>query len=381
MHKKSKVLLVSSYQPRECGIATFSHDLVTSISSGACDVKMEIIPVNEPGGDERNYGDEINISISQEDKASYEKAADYINSSDAIAVSIQHEYGLYGGKCGEYIVDFIDRIHKPVIVTLHTVLIEPKSKQKEILQKIADKSSFLVVMAEAAIKILDEVYGIPSAKIKVIPHGVPETTFDNQEEAKKALGLQDNLVISTFGLIGPGKGLEYAIEALPKVKLAFPKIKYLILGKTHPSILKAKGEAYRQKLLAKISKLGLQDQVQFVNRFLPKEEIILNLKACDLYVTPYLNSQQIISGTLAYAVSIGRVCISTPYIYAKELLADGRGNLIPFRNSEALSDAIIALLSDPSKRKEAEKKSYLYSRQMTWKSVSKRYNDLFKSFT
>ncbi len=381
LQKKSKLVLISSYRPRDCGIATFSHDLITSIQTNNPHFEFEIIPVNEPANDGRKYHDQINTVISQENKESYLQAAEYINKSDALAVSIQHEYGLYGGDCGEYIIELIDKITKPVVTTLHTVLAKPSPKQKEILQSIAEKSSVLVVMAGAAVDLLTTIYNISPEKITIIPHGVPGTIFTRQKKSKEKLALSDQLVLSTFGLIGPGKGLEYVIDALPIVKKKFPQVKYLILGRTHPNAIVVAGESYRQQLVDKISKLGLTSQIGFLNRFLSKEELIDYLQASDLYITPYLNPEQITSGTLAYALSMGRACISTPYVYAQELLADDRGVLVPFRDSASLAEAIVSLLSDEEKRKKIERKNYAFSRPMTWKNVSRKYINLFKNLS
>lgn len=374
---RKKVIIISSYRPRDCGIATFSFDLATSIErfSG---LKTEIIPMNEFGHENRKYNSNIRRTISCEDKDSYLSAASYINKSEAIALVLQHEYGLFGGEKGEYILDLLDLVKKPIITTFHTVLSEPDQKQKEVLQKIADKSDTVVVMAQVAADILMSVYAISANKIEMIHHGVPEVPFGNQIKAKKKIGLENDLIISTYGFLGSGKGLENIISALPAVVQKYPNLKYLMLGLTHPQILKSEGEKYRDHLTAEINKLGLTDHVIQYNRFLKDEDIALYLSATDIYITPYLNPQQITSGTLARAVSTGRACISTSYTYAKEILSDDRGLLVPFGDSDAIANAIITLLADDKKRREMERLNYLYSRPMTWESVAKRYIELLQ---
>lgn len=378
--KDQKIVLISSYRPRDCGIATFSYDLVNAIESFS-KMAVEIIPINESAHENRIYDQKVNITISSEDENSYVLAADYINKSSAVALCLQHEFGLFGGDQGEYIIKLIDLVKKPVITTFHTVLSKPSKKQKQVLGEIATKSDAIVVMADTAVDILVDKYGIPETKIAMIPHGVPELPFENQLKAKKKIGLEGNLVISTFGLLGPGKGLKYVIDALPEVISKYPKVKYLILGRTHPEIAKKAGEGYRENLIAKINELGLTDHVRLDNRFLSDDEIALNLMATDIYITPYQNPQQITSGTLARALSIGRTCISTPYTYAKEILDDNRGILVPFGNSQSISGAIISLFSNDKKRNEIERLNYIYSRPMIWKSVARNYIDLLQNLT
>lgn len=378
--KPNKLIIVSSYPPRDCGIATFTQDLVRAISDDGSGFQVEVVPINEPSNQTRIYPEFVKQTIDEEEREGYVRAAHYINESDATAVSIQHEYGIYGGDCGEYVLELTKRIRKPVVVTLHTILSVPSPKQKQVLQKIALECSLLIVMAKTAVDILTSIYHIAPEKIVVIPHGVPETEFIDQKAAKQTLGFSDKLVISTFGLIGAGKGLEYVIDSLPLIKKRFPNITYLILGKSHPNAVAVGGESYRQSLAKRIADLGLDEQVKFDNRFLPKQDLITYLQATDIYITPYLDPQQITSGTLAYAFSMGRACVSTPYIYANELLDGEGGRLVPFRDAGAIAKAIIDLLQNEKQRKLIEQRNYTVSRPMTWKNVSARYAALFRSF-
>ncbi|MCX6808675.1 MAG: glycosyltransferase [Candidatus Berkelbacteria bacterium] len=281
----------------------------------------------------------------------------------------------------EYLINLLDLVKKPIIITFHTILKEPSLKQKEVLYELAKRSDRVVVMAEIAIEMLDEIYNVPKEKIVMIPHGVPDLPFDSQVKSKEIIGLKDKLIISTLGLLGPGKGLEYIITAIPKVIAKYPEARYLILGPTHPLVAKNTGESYRESLVSEIEKLGLSDYVIQYKKFFNNEDIALFLGATDIYITPYENPQQITSGTLARAVSMGRSCISTSYIYAKEVLGDERGLLIPFRDSDAISEAIITLISNESMRKEMENKSYQYSRPMTWENVANRYLKLSQEIT
>lgn len=374
---KKKIILVSSFRPRECGIATFGKDLSDSIKNYTNDFSVEVIPIDEPGQENRQYESSIKCRISQNDKKSFQKAAEYINKSDAVAVSIQHEYGLYGGKSGNYVLSLLKNIKKPIITTLHTITKKPVSSERQVLRSIAKLSELLVVMAKSAFSTLENTYEIPKNKVMMIPHGVPNIKFQDQTIAKKNCNLENRLVISTFGLIGPGKGIEYAIESFVSIKQKYPTVLYLVIGKTHPNIIATEGEKYRDSLIKKIEKLGLSDNVLFVNRFVDIEEYINYLLATDIYLTPYPNPEQVTSGTLAYAMSAGRVCVSTPYIYAKELLKDGHGVLIPFNDSKVLAQKIVKLFSSEKDKREMELKNHLYTRAMIWENVSKKYSETF----
>lgn len=371
--KRKKIILVSSFRPRECGIAAFGKDLSDSLKSYNKNFDVEAIPVNEPGGENRQYDKSVKCCISQNNKTDYLKAAEYINKSDADAISLQHEYGLYGGKSGDYILALLKNVRKPILTTLHTITKNPSAKEKKVLTLIAKYSDFLVVMADSALPTLENIYNIPGNKIVMIPHGVPDIKFQDQRLAKKTLNLEERLIVSTFGLIGRGKGIEYAIESLSRIKKSFPNILYLIIGKTHPNIISSEGEIYRESLIKRIEELGLSDNVMFVNRYVNGKEYINYLLATDIYLTPYPNLEQVTSGTLAYAMSAGRVCVSTPYIYAKELLKNGYGFLVPSLDSKVLAETISEFLSSNGNKIKMEKKNHLYTRAMTWENVSKKY--------
>jgi glycosyltransferase involved in cell wall biosynthesis len=378
--KRKKIIIVSSCRPRDCGIATFSHDLATSLKLHTNDIEFEVIPINEKGGEDRIYDASVNCKIQQREPDSYEKAANYINNSEAVAVSLQHEFGLYGGKCGEFVIDFLQKINKPVLTTLHTVLRKPSREEKNVLRRIADLSSALIVMANTGSEILIKTYGINKEKVVIIPHGVPNVQFSDQKNAKKTLGLENRLILSTFGLINSGKGVEYVIEALPKIKKEHDNILYIILGKTHPGVIAHEGEKYRDRLVSRIKKLGLENNVKFINRFVDIEEYINYLKATDLYITPYLNPQQVTSGTLVYAMSAGRICISTPYLHAKELYKAGHKMfLVPFHNSKNIAKTVTTLLSNNDLKKKMELDNHKFSRSMTWEKVSENYAELIRA--
>jgi len=376
--KTKKIILVSSFRPRECGIAAFGKDLSNSLKNYNKGFDVEAIPVNEPGGEKRQYDKSIKMCISQNKKADYLKASDYINNSDADALSLQHEYGLYGGKSGNYILTLLKNTKKPILTTLHTITKNPCIAEKRTLILIAKYSDFLVVMADSALTTLKNVYGISGNKVIMIPHGVQNIEFQDQQSAKKTLDLEDRLIVSTFGLIGRSKGIEYAIESLAMIKNEFPNILYLIIGKTHPSIITSEGEEYRNSLIVRINKLGLDHNVMFVNRYVNGEEYTNYLLATDVYLTPYPNLEQVTSGTLAYAMSAGRVCISTPYIYAKELLKDGLGILLPSLDSKVLAETISKFLSSNGNKIKMEKRNHLYTRAMTWENVSKKYAHILR---
>lgn len=375
--RKLRVIYVGSYIPRECGIATFTKDLTTSINILNPHCLAEIMAVDEPGIENRGYPWEVKYRIHQDDINSYISAADYINQSSAEVISIQHEFGIYGGKNGEYIIPFMERIKKPIITTFHTVLPKPDEHRLQLVKKIAKKSAVIIVMIDIAAERLVDVYQIPPEKIVVIPHGVPDIPYSNTTYPKKELGFGCRTVISTFGLINPGKGIEDAIQALPAVIKKYPDIIYLVLGATHPTLVRNYGEEYRHSLEKLVGELQLGNHVHFENRYLELDELIQYLRATDVYVTPYRDPQQITSGTLAYAVGTGRACVSTPYLYAQEVLADGRGVKVKFSDPTSISKAIVELLKNPERRRNMEKEAYLYGRSMIWANVALKHLDLF----
>ena len=372
------MLFLGSYPPRECGIATFTKDVVDSYDQrfGAC---SEIVAIEEPGAPLRDYPPAVVANLIQNDRGSYRTIADFVNRHPCDALNVQHEYGLFGGENGEWIVDLIALVRKPVIVSLHTVLPEPTSDHLRVARTICATASAVVVLSATGRDILIEKYSIDPQKVNVIHHGVPDVPFRDTDAAKATLGLHDRQVVSTFGLINRGKGLEYAIEAMRDVASAHPDALYLILGQTHPVVRRNEGEVYRESLEKLVAEYGLGDNVRLVDRYLGFDELVQYLQATDIYLTPYLNPVQIVSGTLAYAVGLGKAVVSTPYLYAEELLAHGRGFLVQFRDAASIANTTKALLHDPDLRASTERRAYRFGRQMTWPHVAQEYGGLFAS--
>ncbi len=373
---KKRIAYLGTYPPRECGIATFTKDLIDSTDELKV-FEPTVIAVNEPDSFYNYDRRRVNWEIERDSPEDYVQAANYINSSDIQLVNLQHEFGLFGGDQGEYIINFLERIKKPVVTTLHTVHPGFSQKALEVLECISDKSSSIVVIAHAAIKILEK-QGISCKNFVVIPHGCPKIDLVDNEPIKTSLGLKNRLVVSTFGLISSGKGIEYAIRALPYVIEKAPQIVYLIIGQTHPAILKKEGEKYRNDLMKLISDLRLEKHVRFDNRFLSKHELIRYLQATDIYLTPYISPNQISSGALTYAIGAGKATVSTPYFHAKEMLANNRGILCKFNDPVSLASGITKLL-DESFRKSIQTRVYQYSRSFLWSNVARMYADLFEN--
>jgi glycosyltransferase involved in cell wall biosynthesis len=374
----SKVAYVSSYPPRECGIATFTKNLIVAAKRLRVVNKPLVIAINE-GPTIYNYDRLVRCQIRRDYPKDYVKAADFVDSCKVDLVNLQHEFGLFGGDWGEYINYFLENIEQPVVTTLHTVSPHFDPKAQDVLKKIAKCSSKIVTMTNAATKILMG-YDIPHSKIEIIQHGHPNIPFVDSSKVKYALfGLKGKVVLSTFGLISQGKGIEYAIKALPKVVEKYPEIVYLIIGVTHPEVRKLEGERYRNKLTKLVEDLDLCDHVKFHNRYLLTSELIKYLQATDIYITPYLEPNQISSGTLVYAMGAGRAIISTPYLHAKEALDKNRGILCRFRDHDSIAEGIIRLINDKGLRRNMQKRVYQYSRDFTWQKVAMRYSKLYRS--
>jgi len=367
---------LSTYVPRECGIATFTKDLIDSIDFLGKFAPARVIGVNEIGTI-YDYDSRVKQQIRQDFEEDYVQAAKYINSSRINAVNVQHEFGIYGGEWGKYLLSFLQNVNKPVITTLHTVQPDFEQKARNVLKEITDHSKAIVVMAKAAKNILKQ-YGVPSSKIKVVQHGCPDIPFLASDRVKPSLGLKGRSVLSTFGLISRGKGVEYAIRALPSLVEKHPNILYLIIGETHPEVRKHEGESYRMSLIRLVEQLGLKNHVGFHNRFLTKRELIRYLQVTDIYITPYIGPNQISSGTLVYALGVGRAVVSTPYLHAKEVLSHGRGLFCEFKNPDSIANEVTKLLENDILRREMEKKAYRYSRNFTWPKVAQKYADIFK---
>ena len=369
-----RIAFVASAVPRRCGIATFTADLMAAVKAADPAVRCVAAAIDEPNT-ARPYGPDVRWRIKQGDKESYRRAARAINESSVDAVNLQHEFGLYGvwrdGVYDDHCVPFLETLQKPVITTLHTVLPQPEPQIRETVRRIAEHSTRVVVMAETAARLLRDVYGIAKPPV-VIPHGMPAIAPQGRHRLKRQLGVEGRTIISTFGLVDPRKGLEYMIDAMPSVVARYPNTLYLIVGQTHPELLKQEGERYRNQLAAEIDRLSLGEHVRFVNQYLTQREIVDYLLATDVYVTPYLDLNQITSGTLAYALGAGKAIVSTRYLHAAEALDDGRGLLVDPRDAAALSRAVLAILDDPVLKRELEQRAYDYGKEMAWPNVGRR---------
>lgn len=377
VHLPTRIAFVGNYLPRECGIATFTTDLCTALAAEYGQDRLFAIPVNDPGS-HYDYPERVRLELEQEDLDSYERAADFLNFNGNDIVSLQHEYGVYGGVAGSHILTLLRKLKMPLVTTLHTVLREPSVPQRSVLEEIAALSDRLVVMSELAAGMLRDVYAVPGEKIDVIPHGVPEMPFMDPNYFKDKFGTEGKSVLLTFGLLSPNKGIENVIRALPTILSKHPNVVYIVSGVTHPQIRRRYGEQYRESLLALAEKLGVSAQLILNNRFVSSEELIEHVGAADIYITPYRQEAQVVSGTLAIALGAGKAIISTPYWHAKELLAEGRGVIVPFDSPEAIASAAIRLLENDAERHAMRKRAYLYSRKTTWPKTARAYMASFQ---
>ncbi|UCC22243.1 MAG: glycosyltransferase family 4 protein [Planctomycetota bacterium] len=373
-----KVAFICSYKPRRCGIATFALDLINSLRTAGGE-EFEPLVIAMESGAELTYDKSVKYRIRKDIKYDYISAADYINYSCADIVSIQHEFGLFGGEGGSHLNLLLKKLNKPVITTLHTVLEIPHVEYFESMVDVCEASEKVIVMNKRGIKMLRGIYGVPGDKIKLIPHGVPDLPFTDSTYYKRKLGLEQHKTILTFGLLSENKGIEVMLEALPRVVKVNPHVLYMVIGETHPEVLRYEGLSYKSKLEAMVTDLGLQRNVVFHNRFVNGEELFGFLGAADIYVTPYLNKEQLTSGTLAFAVGAGKAVVSTPYWAAEELLAQGRGKLVRFADSEHLARSIAELLSNDAQCYKMRKRAYEYGRSMTWSKVGQAYWSLFEA--
>lgn len=369
-----KIAFISTYPPRRCGIGTFTENLFQHVIDSQEKVEGYIIAIDN-SEEKLDYPAEVTSIIRQDERPDYIKAANDINSSDTNVCVLQHEFGIFGGESGSYILSLMYELTIPVVVTLHTVLKTPSINEKVILQKICKRADKVVVMSRHAVKFLKTIYGVDKHKIEFIQHGVPQFNFE-REKIKEELQLSDKKIILTFGFLGRNKGIETAIESLPKVVAKHPNILYIVLGRTHPDVVKHAGEEYRVYLQNLIEKLELTEHVILLNKFVSEEELFKYLHASDLYVTPYLNEAQITSGTLSYAVGSGLAVLSTPYWHAQELLADDRGVLFDFNDSEALSNCLVELLDNPNHLKKIQDKADNYGKKITWAKSGQKYRSL-----
>src|SRR5580700_8618509 len=373
----TRIAVIGNYLPRQCGIATFTTDLCTAIASEYGSARLFAIPVNDPESS-YDYPDRVRMEIEQEDCASYERAAEFLNFNGNDLVCLQHEYGIFGGPAGSHILRLLRRLKMPLVTTLHTVLRKPDFNQQTVLEEIVHLSDRLIVMSELASTLLQSVYGTPKEKIDLIPHGVPDFSFTDPNYFKDLFNTQGNSVLLTFGLLSPNKGIENVIRALPAILAKHKNVTYIVSGATHPHIRRREGERYREALQAEALQLGVSSHVIFNNRFVSAEERVEHVGAADIYITPYRQEAQIVSGTLAIALGAGKAIISTPYWHAQELLADGRGLLVPFDDPASIAGATIRLLDNDAERHTMRKRAYLHSRGTTWPRTAQAYMASFQ---
>jgi glycosyltransferase involved in cell wall biosynthesis len=373
----SRVAIVGNYLPRQCGIATFTTDLCDALHSEYGTTELLALPVNDtPEG--YSYPARIRFELAQDELASYRQAADFLNFSNIDLVCVQHEYGIFGGPAGSHVLELLRRLHMPVVTTLHTVLREPNADQRSVMNEIATLSDRLIVMSRQSSEILQEVFHVPAAKIDLIPHGIPDMPFTDPNFYKDVFGTEGKDVLLTFGLLSPNKGIENVIQALPGILAQHPNVVYMVSGVTHPHILRREGDKYRQSLQKLARDLGVEDSIIFRNRFVSPQELVELIGAADIYITPYKSKGQVVSGTLAYALSAGKAIISTPYLHAMELLDEQRGVLVPFDDPQAIAAKTIELLDNATARHAMRKRAYLYTRDMVWNRVAQQYMGSFE---
>jgi glycosyltransferase involved in cell wall biosynthesis len=362
--------MLGNHLPRHCGIATFTSHLSEAIANERPDLDCFVMAMNDPGR-QHAYPPRVRFEIAEGDLPSYRRAADFLNVNAVDVVSLQHEYGIFGGKAGSHVLALLRELRMPIVTTLHTILAEPNPMQRAVMDELVQLSERVVVMSANGRELLREVHGVPASKIDLIPHGIP--TLPSASRSKDKLGVEGSLVILTFGLLSPDKGIEYVIDALPLIAERFPNVVYIVLGATHPHVKERHGESYRLMLEQRAQRLGVDSHIIFHDRFVSQEELVEFLSAADIYATPYLKAEQITSGTLAYAVGSGKAVISTPYRYANELLADGRGIIVPWRDSGAIAREVISLLGDDEKRFTLQRRAAEHGREMTWPVVARSY--------
>lgn len=372
-----KIAFLGDYLPRKCGIATFTNDLRCAVAAAFPHLQCLVIPVNDLAAG-YDYPAEVRFEIAEQDLPSYLRAADFLNITDVDAVCVQHEFGIFGGPAGSHLLALLRELRMPIVTTLHTVLRDPNSEQRRVMRELIRLSTRLVVMSERGAEFLRDIYQAPPAKIDLIPHGIPDLPFADPNYFKDEFGVAGRQVLLTFGLLSPNKGIEYALQALPEIIREFPNLVYIVLGQTHPNLLRNEGEAYRLSLERLAKDLGVQKHVVFFNRFVELEELMRFIGAADIYLTPYLTEAQITSGTLAYAFGAGNAVVSTPYWHATELLDEERGKLVPFRDAHAIAMAVASLLRDEPLRHALRKNAYILGREMIWSRVAQLYARSFK---
>src|SRR3989344_1052661 len=384
--KANYVIQISSYPPRECGIATFTRDISNALDHKFNPaVKSKVVALKNDPTSIFNYGDRVINEINAQDIENYVNLAKEINSHEDIKlVNIQHEFGLFGGSWGGFIIPFLQVVEKPVVTTFHSVLDnvneEEEEEVKNVVRAIANKSTALVVMNQLSKEVLEKKYGVPGSKIHLIYHGIPQVPFEPSDKFKEELGLEGKTVLTTFGFLSSNKGIQYAIRALPEVVKKYPGLVYMIVGATHPNVVRSDGETYRNFLISEVNRLGLENHVKFYNKYLHVDELIKYLKATDIYISPTIDAGQSVSGTLSYALGCGRPVISTATSYARHIVNDRVGALVPIKNSKAISKKLLDFLGDDKKIKSMSVEAYEQTRPMTWPNIATSYFKLYQKF-
>jgi glycosyltransferase involved in cell wall biosynthesis len=371
------IAVIGNYLPRQCGIATYTTDLCEALADGYPATDVFAVAMND-AAEGYDYPERVRFELAQEDIGAYRRAADFVNLANVDLVCVQHEYGIFGGPSGSHLLTLLRSLRVPIVTTLHTILREPSPQQRKVLIELAHLSDRLVVMSERGATFLCEIYGISAEKIDVIPHGIPDVPFLDPSFHKDQFDAEGKQVLLTFGLLSQNKGIEHVIAALPAILEHHPKSMYIVLGPTHPHVRQHEGERYRLMLQQMAHDLGVAEHVVFYDQFVELSELVKFIGAADIYITPYSNEAQIVSGTLAYTVGAGKAVISTPYWYAEEMLADGRGMRVPFHDPAAIADRVLALLDHEVERHAMRKRAYLHGREMIWPTVARRYMETFQ---
>ncbi|GMV91384.1 MAG: hypothetical protein AMXMBFR82_11620 [Candidatus Hydrogenedentota bacterium] len=372
-----RIAFLGNYVPRLCGIATFTHDLCEAVAGAVPAAQCYAGAVNDRV-DGYEYPSRVRFELLEKDLDSYRRAADFLNFNNADVLCVQHEFGIYGGPAGSHVLALLKEVRMPVVTTLHTVLREPNAAQRTVMNELVQRSDRVVVMAQKGAEILRDTYAVPDTKLDIIHHGIPDVPFADSRSFKEQFGVEGRIVLLTFGLLGPGKGIEYVIEALPEIVQAHPNVVYLVLGATHPNLLAREGERYRLSLERLAEERGVKEHLIFHNRFVSLDDLTEFIGATDIYITPYLNEGQITSGTLAYVFGAGKAVVSTPYWHAQELLAEGRGILVPFRDPPAIAAGVCEFLNRPDLLESTREEAYRRGREMIWSAVAQRYLESFQ---
>lgn len=373
----NRIAFIGNYLPRQCGIATFTTDLCEAMAAEYGDKTFIAMPVNDNGVG-YDYPDRVRFELTEKDIDSYRRAADFLNINNVDLACLQFEYGIFGGRAGSHILALLRELRMPIVTTLHTILRDPGQDQRRVLEEVMGVSDRLVVMSDRGAEFLQDIYHVIPEKIDRIPHGIPDVPFADPSFNKDMFGVEGKIVLLSFGLLSPNKGIETVINALPDIVARYPNIVYMIVGATHPHVIRREGEAYRLSLQWLAQEKGVEGNVIFYNRFVSLEELIEFISAADIYITPYLNAAQITSGTLAYTLGAGKAVISTPYWYAEEMLAEGRGALVSFNDPAAMAAQVVSLLGNESERQAMRKRAYLFGRAMVWPQVAQRYMESFE---